>query len=72
MNTGKGLVSVAVTVMVSWVAREGEASLKLESVARVVLLGPGVKRAGVAALEGLEPAAVSTVAGTIVVRVITL
>jgi uncharacterized membrane protein (DUF441 family) len=71
MNTGKGLVSVAVTVMVSWVAREGEASLKLESVARVVLLAPGMKRAGVAALEGLEPAA-STVAGTIVVRVITL
>jgi uncharacterized membrane protein (DUF441 family) len=71
MNTGKGLVSVSVTVMVSWVAREGEASLKLESVARGVLLTPGEKRAGVAMFEGLEPAA-SVVAGTIVVRVITL
>ena len=54
--------------MVSGVAREGEASLKLES---VVLLASGEKRAGVAALEGLEPAA-SVVAGTIVVLVITL
>jgi hypothetical protein len=71
MNIGIGMVSVSVTVKVSWVAREGEASLKLESVARGVLLTLGEKRAGVAMFEGLEPES-SVVAGTIVVRVITL
>jgi len=50
---------------------EGEASLKLESVVGEVLLAPGVKRAGVATLKGLEPAA-SVLAGTIVVLVIIL
>jgi len=71
MNTGKGLASVLVTVMVSRVALEGEASLKLESVTGEVLSASGEKRAGVAMFEGLEPAA-SVVAGTIVVLVITL
>lgn len=62
---------VSVTVTVTFVAPKGEASLKLE---RVVSEGPsaeGEKRAGVAALDGLEPAA-SVTAGTIVVLVIVL
>jgi hypothetical protein len=73
MNTEKGMVSVTVcvTVMVSWVAREGAASLKLEIVAEGVLMASDENIAGRAMLLGLEPAA-SVVAGTIVVRVITL
>lgn len=53
------------------VAPEGEASLKLESVVREELSAEGEKRAGVAALEGLDPAS-SVVAGTIMVLVIVL
>lgn len=57
--------------MVCWVAREGAASLELESVVKGVLMASDEKIAGRATLVGLEPAA-SVVAGTIVVRVITL
>lgn len=68
-TTGKGTRSVTVTV--SRVIRDGEASLKLESATTVVSSALGENRAGVAALEGLDPAA-SVVAGATVVRVITL
>jgi hypothetical protein len=53
MNTEKGMVSVTVcvTVMVSWVAREGAASLKLEIVAEGVLMASDENIAGRAMLE---------------------
>jgi hypothetical protein len=73
MNTEIGMVSIAVCVIVivSWGVLEGAASLELDIVTGAALLAPDERIAGRATLLGFEPAA-SVVAGTIVVRVITL